>query len=58
MIVRESGPVAPLLAYALAVQVGVEPESVLVPFLLCEAAGIVLYVVELRHRYRRRHGRR
>lgn len=58
MIFRESAPVAPLLAYAAAVSLGVDPEGVLIPFLLCEAAGIVVYLVEIRYRFRNRGGRR
>jgi hypothetical protein len=58
VIFREAAPVIPLLAYALVVLLGVRANSILVPFLLCEAAGIVVYLVEVRYRFRHRNGRR
>jgi hypothetical protein len=37
---------------------GVDPMAVLVPFLICEAAGVIVYMLEIRDRFHRRGGRR
>lgn len=58
MSVAETGPVLPLLVYALAVTVGANHDTLLVPMLVCEIAGIIIYMVEIRNRFKHRGGRR
>jgi len=60
VIFREAAPVLPLVAFAMARLAGADPTDagVLVPFLLTEAAGVFLYVQEIRYRFRKRGGRR
>lgn len=58
MIFRELAPIAPLLIFALAVALGTPPHEILVGFLLAEAAGIGLYVLELRWRFKHNDGQR
>ena len=58
MIVAEAGPVAPLAAYAIAVIFGADHVALLVPMLICEVAGICLYMFEVRNRFKYRGGRR
>ena len=58
MTMAETGPVVPLAAYAVAVTLGANHVTLLVPMLICEIAGIILYIVELRERFRNRGGRR
>lgn len=58
MIFRESAPIAPLVTYAASTMAGVDPMTVLVPFLIAEALGVFLYISEIRYRFRTRGGRR
>ena len=58
MTMAETGPVVPLGVYAVAVTLGANHVTLLVPMLICEIAGIILYIVELRERFRNRGGRR
>jgi hypothetical protein len=58
MTMAETGPVIPLLAYALAVTAGANHVTLLVPMLICEVAGIIVYIVEIRERFKHRGGRR
>jgi hypothetical protein len=52
--------VAPLCAYALAVYSGRSPADaeLFIAFAVCQIAGIVLYIAEIRYRFKYREGRR
>lgn len=59
MTIRELAPVAPLVIFALLIYAGADPTgAALIPFLLCEAAGVLVYVLEIRDRFKHRGGRR
>ena len=50
--------IIPFTAYATAIILGVDGDSVRLPFLICEGLGILLYMAEIRARFKRHNGRR
>jgi hypothetical protein len=59
-VFREAAPVIPLIGYVLAVIAGADPSdpSLFVAVMICEIAGIGLYVFEIHDRFVHRGGRR
>jgi hypothetical protein len=60
LTVAEWAVILPFLAFITAIVAGVDGDTVRLPFLISEAAGILLYMSEIRYRFRHghRHGRR
>jgi hypothetical protein len=59
-LIPEMALVAPLCAYAIAVYSGRSPADaeLFIAFAVCQIAGIVLYIAEIRYRFKYREGRR
>jgi len=54
-MVRVYGVAIPTALFAFLVYAGVDPTGdVLIAFLICQCAGIVIYVTEMLHRHRHR----